>query len=47
MSSLGHRTLLQYLDANDLTGLKTFLDTRHMQVDDRDEVVTLFHNLLF
>lgn len=38
MGTLGHRTLLQYIDANDLPGLKTFLDTRHLPVDDRDEV---------
>lgn len=38
MGSLGHRALLQYIESNDLPGLKTFLDTRHIQVDDRDEV---------
>lgn len=37
MGSIGHRSLLQYLDANDLAGLKTLLDTRHLPVDDRDE----------
>ncbi|XP_037926963.1 kinase D-interacting substrate of 220 kDa isoform X3 [Hermetia illucens] len=37
MGSLGHRALLQYIDSNDLPGLKTFLDTRHLPVDDRDE----------
>ncbi|XP_055387452.1 kinase D-interacting substrate of 220 kDa B isoform X3 [Condylostylus longicornis] len=37
MGSLGHRTLLQYVDSNDLYGLKTLLDTRHIPVDDRDE----------
>ncbi|XP_058117079.1 kinase D-interacting substrate of 220 kDa isoform X3 [Anopheles coustani] len=37
MGSLGHRTLLQYLETDDLAGLKSFLGTRHLQVDDRDE----------
>lgn len=40
MGSLGHRALLQYIDSNDLPGLKTFLDTRHLPVDDRDEVIS-------
>lgn len=38
MGSLSHRTLLQYLDSDDLVGLKSFLGTRQLQVDDRDEV---------
>lgn len=42
MGSLGHRALLQYIESNDLPGLKTFLDTRHIQVDDRDEVSLRF-----
>ena len=37
MGTLSHRTLLQYLDADDLNGLKGFLDTRQLQIDDRDE----------
>uniref|UniRef100_A0AAG5DLJ4 KAP NTPase domain-containing protein n=1 Tax=Anopheles atroparvus TaxID=41427 RepID=A0AAG5DLJ4_ANOAO len=37
MGSLGHRTLLQYLETDDLAGLKSFLGTRHLQVDDRDD----------
>lgn len=41
MGTLGHRALLQYIESNDLAGLKTFLDTRHLPVDDRDEVSTL------
>lgn len=36
MGSLGHRTLLTYLENDDLDGLKGFLDTRQ-QVDDRDD----------
>lgn len=38
MGTLGHRALLQYIESNDLSGLKTFLDTRQIPVDDRDEV---------
>lgn len=38
MGTLGHRALLQYIESNDLSGLKTFLDTRHLPIDDRDEV---------
>lgn len=38
MATLGHKALLQYIEANDLSGLKTFLDTRQIPVDDRDEV---------
>uniref|UniRef100_A0A182P1J7 Uncharacterized protein n=1 Tax=Anopheles epiroticus TaxID=199890 RepID=A0A182P1J7_9DIPT len=37
MGSLGHRSLLQYLETDDLAGLKSFLGTRHLQVDDRDD----------
>ena len=37
MVSLSHRSLLQYVDSNDLAGLKTLLDTRHLPVDDRDD----------
>lgn len=40
MGTLGYRALLQYIESNDLNGLKTFLDTRHILVDDRDEVST-------
>lgn len=38
MGSLGHRALLQYVDLNDLSSLRAMLDSRHMSVDDRDEV---------
>lgn len=38
MGTLTHRALLQYIESNDLPGLKTFLDTRHLPIDDRDEV---------
>lgn len=38
MGTLGHRALLQFLESNDLVGLKTFLDTRQLPIDDRDEV---------
>ncbi|XP_055837815.1 kinase D-interacting substrate of 220 kDa isoform X2 [Episyrphus balteatus] len=37
MGSLGHRALLQYIDSNDLSGLKSVLDNRHLAIDDRDE----------
>ncbi|XP_065074364.1 kinase D-interacting substrate of 220 kDa-like isoform X8 [Ochlerotatus camptorhynchus] len=37
MGSLSHRALLQYLESDDLAGLKSFLGTRQLQVDDRDE----------
>ncbi|XP_059611614.1 kinase D-interacting substrate of 220 kDa isoform X2 [Phlebotomus argentipes] len=37
MGAFGYRALLQYVDSNDLQGLKTLLDTRHLPVDDRDE----------
>lgn len=37
MGSLSHRALLQYLESDDLAGLKQFLGTRQLQVDDRDE----------
>ncbi|XP_055679140.1 kinase D-interacting substrate of 220 kDa isoform X2 [Lutzomyia longipalpis] len=37
MGAFGYRTLLQYVESNDLQGLKTLLDTRHLPVDDRDE----------
>ncbi|XP_058836220.1 kinase D-interacting substrate of 220 kDa isoform X4 [Topomyia yanbarensis] len=37
MGSLSHRALLQYLESDDLVGLKSFLGTRQLQVDDRDE----------
>lgn len=47
MGTLGHRALLQYIESNDLAGLKTFLDTRHLPVDDRDEVSTLQLPLIF
>lgn len=41
MGSLSHRSLLQYIELNDLAGLKTFLDARrHVPsvIDDRDDV---------
>ncbi|KAL9922482.1 ankyrin repeat-rich membrane spanning isoform 5-T8 [Glossina fuscipes fuscipes] len=37
MGSLGHRALLQYVDSNDLSGLRAILDSRHLSIDDRDE----------
>lgn len=37
MGSLGHRTLLNFIENEDLGGLKNFLDSRQTQVDDRDE----------
>lgn len=37
MGTLSHRTLLQYLEADDLIGFRSFLDPRQLQVDDRDE----------
>lgn len=45
MGSLGHRAIVQYIESNDLPGLKTFLDTRqgHVHVDDRDEVRDKMH----
>lgn len=43
MGTLGHRALLQYIESSDLPGLKTLLDTRHLPVDDRDEVSWPFH----
>lgn len=39
MGSLGHRAILQYVETNDLPGLKVFLGSRHLSVDDRDEVI--------
>lgn len=41
MGSLSHRTLLQYIELNDLPGLKIYLDARRHNpvIDDRDEVV--------
>lgn len=47
MGTLGHRALLQYIESNDLSGLKTFLDTRHLPVDDRDEVSAIDANQLY
>lgn len=46
MGSLNHRTLLQFIDLNDLAGLKTYLDARPLPVDDRDEVfaITFINN---
>lgn len=38
MGSLGHRALLQYIDNNDISGLRAILDSRHLTIDDRDEV---------
>ena len=37
MGSLGHRTLVNFIESEDLGGLKNFLDSRQTQVDDRDE----------
>ncbi|XP_013108255.2 kinase D-interacting substrate of 220 kDa isoform X10 [Stomoxys calcitrans] len=37
MGSLGHRALLQYVEVNDISGLRSILDSRHLSVDDRDE----------
>lgn len=47
MGSLGHRAIVQYIESNDLPGLKTFLDTRqgHVHVDDRDEVCLISSNI--
>lgn len=44
MGSLIHRTLLQFIELNDLAGLKTFLDARRHTpvIDDRDDVF-FFH----
>lgn len=42
MGTLNHRTLLQYVEANDLPGLKVYLDSRPLPVDDRDEVCTVY-----
>lgn len=41
MGSLSHRTILQYIELNDLPGLKTYLDARRHTavIDDRDEVL--------
>lgn len=38
MGSLNHRTLLQFIEANDLPGLRDYLINRSQNVDDRDEV---------
>nr|XP_016928710.1 kinase D-interacting substrate of 220 kDa isoform X5 [Drosophila suzukii] len=40
MGSLGHRALLQYIDNNDISGLRAILDSRHLTIDDRDENAT-------
>lgn len=37
MGSLGHRTLVNFIEGEDLGGLKNFVDSRQTQVDDRDE----------
>lgn len=37
MGSLGHRTLVNFIESEDLGGLRGFLDLRQSQVDDRDE----------
>lgn len=37
MGSLGHRTIVNFIETEDLGGLKNFLDSRQTQVDDRDE----------
>lgn len=46
MGSLNHRTLLQYIELNDLPGLKLYLDVRRHTpiIDDRDEVGQFFIN---
>lgn len=38
MGSHNHRTLLQFIEANDLPGLRDYLINRSLNVDDRDEV---------
>ncbi|KAH8413651.1 hypothetical protein KR222_002792, partial [Zaprionus bogoriensis] len=40
MGSLGHRALLQYIDNNDISGLRAILDSRHLTIDDRDDNAT-------
>ncbi|XP_001360437.3 kinase D-interacting substrate of 220 kDa isoform X9 [Drosophila pseudoobscura] len=40
MGSLGHRALLQFIDNNDISGLRAILDSRHLNIDDRDENAT-------
>lgn len=37
MGTLGHQTLLNFIEGEDLGGLRNFLDSRQTQVDDRDE----------
>lgn len=47
MDIISFRTLLQYIERNDLNGLRTILDTHHSPIDDRDEVITLFFHFLY
>lgn len=49
MGSLSHRTILQYIELNDLPGLKTYLDARRHTavIDDRDEVYLCPNDLKF
>lgn len=37
MSSLAYRTLLSFIDNEDFTGFKSYLEMHQTQVDDRDE----------
>ncbi|KAG5674401.1 hypothetical protein PVAND_004375 [Polypedilum vanderplanki] len=37
MGSFSHRTLLNFIENDDIVGFKGFLDTHQIQVDDRDE----------
>lgn len=37
MSSLAFRTLISFIDADDFNGFKSFIESHHSQVDDRDE----------
>jgi ankyrin repeat-rich membrane spanning protein len=37
MGTFGYRELLQFIESGDFQGLKSFLDNRPIQVDDRDE----------
>lgn len=37
MGSLGHRTIVSYIENEDVVGLRSFIDTRQNLVDERDE----------
>lgn len=37
MGSLGHRTIVSYIENEDVVGLRNFIDTRQNLVDERDE----------